>query len=923
MATLTTAEFLDGGVARTAGEVHTFNGGVLTVRTDTRWHANAPVSMTGSIGGSSIISPTLGGGLVLDATNVRWMPYTGGSGTVPAIGTTITQGGVSGYLLGVWASATAAPTAVAAAMPATGFLKFREVTGGRYAAGALTGIAATAASPDVLGWIEVVADQGYNLSVPRLGKFQTRGGWYELGTTTGLANQAVQIPTNGGGSATEAPGLWIEEKNISITAASWVAGVATFTTSAPHGLLSFMGAVVESVLPVSYNTEQKVTVISATQFTMPMPANPGVYTSGGAMLQFEFYPALKTTTGFIAANMSTDLRCRFVCNVLSGILRIGGDGTTAMAVLPPAGKRIRVPNIFLRQCVSTTRAVNALPSTTLATRPDFTTTNAGDIDIEYTYGDWYFLFSQPYRVKIWHSASFDQINISEAATALDLWDGITGVSTNASNNSLALTSNFAGGEIVEWGGPRFSAAASGHDINVNFCIGQNFRHCRAGVTTYARSSGSAWSLNQCSNITLWECRSTNGNVLINTSFNVTIYNLDHVDRYRLATIVTTPLYAVALTNSCVTVLVDGMSFGMKGLIADCHPYLGLVSYSSSSSIKIRNFGRRDAFLNGGTPAIATANIVADFGNCLDIKVQRCYVVPTRTGAHLMVNSTKNVLLEDVYGDFADVMSVASLNTLVRGGGGTMSVTGQAAVYGSHFGGAFISDTQGRMWLALNEPTSETEQFTSKLFSPGSGFTSAGGLSLATAGDYFICEMQENRLQTTGFENIAATITATNAANHTFEYQLDSGTGYAGAWKTLNGANLSAETVLPNVGYKLKFKVECTIAANNNLVSYVRCNTTSTLAAQVNNLYPLDTNTITFTGLPTGFDAVVLTAGTTTVLTTVDSVASTQFVYTYSGAQTVDIGFIKLGYEVFYIRGLPLAPINTTIPVSLRLDRNFV
>ena len=142
MATFTTDAFLDSGVARTAGEVHTFNGGTLTVRTDTRWHANAPASMTGSFGGNSVISATLGGGLVLDARNVRWMPYTGGGGTVPAIGTTVTRGGVTGYLLGVWDSLTAAPTAVGAAMPATGFLKFREVTGGPFTAGALTGITA-------------------------------------------------------------------------------------------------------------------------------------------------------------------------------------------------------------------------------------------------------------------------------------------------------------------------------------------------------------------------------------------------------------------------------------------------------------------------------------------------------------------------------------------------------------------------------------------------------------------------------------------------------------------------------------------------------------------------------------------------------------------------------------------------------------
>ena len=118
MATITVNQFNDDGTtARTAGEVLTISGGVFTQRTDTRWHATAPASMTGTYGGNSITSATLGGGIVIDARNVRWLAYNTGSGNVPAIGTTITQGGVSGYLLGVWSSYTSAPTAVGAAMP--------------------------------------------------------------------------------------------------------------------------------------------------------------------------------------------------------------------------------------------------------------------------------------------------------------------------------------------------------------------------------------------------------------------------------------------------------------------------------------------------------------------------------------------------------------------------------------------------------------------------------------------------------------------------------------------------------------------------------------------------------------------------------------------------------------------------------------
>ena len=71
------------------------------------------------------VSSTLGGGIMIDATKVRWLPYSSGTGNVPAIGTTISQGAASGYLLGVWPNLASAPTVAGQAMPSTGFLKFR------------------------------------------------------------------------------------------------------------------------------------------------------------------------------------------------------------------------------------------------------------------------------------------------------------------------------------------------------------------------------------------------------------------------------------------------------------------------------------------------------------------------------------------------------------------------------------------------------------------------------------------------------------------------------------------------------------------------------------------------------------------------------------------------------------------------------
>lgn len=221
MATITTSQFLDGGTARTAGEAMAIgNGATLTIRTDTRIHANAPASFTGSL--SSPTFTNIGGELFIDATAVRWLAYSSGTGNAPAIGTSITQGGVSGYYLGCWGSIGGAPVAVGAAIPATGFIKLREVTGGTYSAGALGGISASASGADVPGWIEVVWDDATNFVVGRVGKIKSRGDWFEIGTTTGSVGQVLTMPTTSSTSTNNYPsGIWVETSSGSGTYEYW------------------------------------------------------------------------------------------------------------------------------------------------------------------------------------------------------------------------------------------------------------------------------------------------------------------------------------------------------------------------------------------------------------------------------------------------------------------------------------------------------------------------------------------------------------------------------------------------------------------------------------------------------------------------------------------------------------------------------
>jgi hypothetical protein len=934
MATITVDTYLDGGTARTAGEAWTNNGGRLTVRTDTRWHANAPASMTGTLG-SVTISATLGGGFTIDGRNVRWMAYTGGSGTVPTIGTTISQGAVSGYLLGVWASATTAPTAVGAAMPATGFIKLREVTGGTFAASALTGITATG-SVDVTGWIEVVMDQSANITVPRLGDFTVRGKWFELGTTSGAANQLVQVPTNGSTTA-YVPGVYIDDAPITITGATWSSsfgGLATITAPS-HGLTNITRGdqrrmiFIQGISPSGWNFPEGVicTVLDANTIVVAMASDPGAYTSGGTLNSHSFYPAIYAAVD-IAANVGTDVRSPIICMETTGQVRIGHNGTVALGYVPPSGRKIRVPNVFLRQCTTAARATNVIPSTTLATRPDFTTSGAGVIDVEYALSDWYFIFAQAYSVRIYNVAIFDGFNLSEVASPIDLFNCGMGV-PNASASVFALTTCKAGGKVVDCYFDKVDTSNNNYPISIQYCADIYFTRVRSSTITFARLAA-AWYVFLSSGMRFYDCSSRNNYFFFSTSSNCLVDGYDHCDRFVSTTVSTAALYSFIASGGCDNIKIRDVTFGLKGTIANVHPYTGMFNITASKNITMRECGTRSTPLTAGS-ANQTGYIYVSGGNNSNIKLQRIYLTSTRTGSVSGINSDVNVVYENVNGDFADTVALADLTASLKGCGSTNSTTGQTAVYGTHVTDFFTADTTGRVVLGFNENNASTSAYVTKVAGTPK-FTSAGNLVLAAVGDEVIIEQHYYAIGHTALANIAPTITGTNVTyssgarwgNHDIYYQIDTGSGYGGTWKNLTAANLSGETISAVTGFKLKFRFVGATASTTNLLTYIRIDTVSTLAAQVANLYPLDINTVSLTGLIAGSEVRVYngTDPSTATLVTGIETSGTSFSFTHSlSGVSGYIVIFALGYQPVTLP-ITFTASDISIPVQQTIDRVY-
>jgi hypothetical protein len=197
-----------------------------------------------------------------------------------------------------------------------------------------------------------------------------------------------------------------------------------------------------------------------------------------------------------------------------------------------------------------------------------------------------------------------------------------------------------------------------------------------------------------------------------------------------------------------------------------------------------------------------------------------------------------------------------VNATIRGGRYTPSTTGQTSVYGTHWQDAWSSTTAGRIVIACNEPTADTSDqcsFTLAAAS-GSGFTSAGNVSMKTLTDVVTWEMPYYALGITGFAASAPTITGTNAGNHTFDFQYDlnDGAGYNGTWLTLNSTNLSAITVDPADGVKLKVRATVNTANSGNLLTYISIATvTNSVAQQTEYPLPVVLNTAQVTNILTG------------------------------------------------------------------------
>lgn len=830
-------------------------GSRLVVRTD----SYACPGHTTAFGSLDTVTFTgQGGTLRFDPTYVRVIPYIAGSTTVPAYGTTISQGGVSGVFLGCWANWQSEPVAPGGAVPGTGFIKLGGVTGGNFAAGSISGFPAVCDGPDVQGWIEVRGADTASITIPRIGKMESVEAWFELGTTNGTRNQVIACPT----TATTAalfPGVWIE-------------------TSAGSGVYEPYAAVGNILALATHRTDESMKVVR------------------------------QSTSGIV----------------------IGHDGTNNVFYLPPTGCKVRIPATILTCCTRTAGSGSGprvTPNVTLATRQELVTTGAGYVDMRGAVISWYMNLSQAFFAKYKSCALIDTMVLSEIASPVDVDDCIVSPKSAEVNIALNMSSCFAGGTIQNSVFYRYSLANNGYVAQLNYVTGVTFSNTtfRSGVLRAGGTSGCITST-QAVDCTFTNTKLIGGRGLFVGAQRCTFNNTTYYDHpITTTTTSTNGMYVWDFTTGGSGNVVDGINLPLP----NNGPYNGLVSTAACYNLTVKNIGT-----SYSSPLVMTNTVTGLMlnaaGNNDGITMKRCYVSGTRTGPYAFVNSDTNVLLEHVAGDAADTSVLDVLNATAKNCLLTAATGGRTSVYGTHWLTRFTSTTAGFAEILCNEPTvASAAQCQTTGGTPQ--FNSSGSVLLTKVGDQVVWEMPFFAVGYTAFTNSAPTITGTNVTysanarwgNHDIEFQVDTGSGYGGTWLPLRAADLIAQTFNSTTGFKLKIRATCAVAAANNVLTNLRVALTTTQTDRDTHLYPLSVNTVTFTGLPTGCDVVALTSGTSTILDQRDALPGTTYAFQYEGTPTVDVGFIKPGYVPLYIRGLALGATDSSIPVALTADRNYV
>lgn len=267
------------------------------------------------------------------------------------------------------------------------------------------------------------------------------------------------------------------------------------------------------------------------------------------------------------------------------------------------------------------------------------------------------------------------------------------------------------------------------------------------------------------------------------------------------------------------------------------------NFTDASYLTIRNIGSINSKLDAQStiPYFLLFNGISN-----NITLQRIFVENLVNDLFSIVNTTGNYRIENCSGNYDSEIELDASNVVCKGlhsGSGDLN-TGSGLegdmvnCIGTCFVDYFKSDTTGAVALVFNDPAVQHAADV-EITSGTPRYNALGDLTLKTTGDQIVYSWPHWIKGHTGFQNAALNTSGVNETNNTtYEYDLDTGSGYSGTWKTIDGTNLSAETISPT-GFKIKVRITVGTDLSTRFINGLEILTTTTLAAQENNFYPLD------------------------------------------------------------------------------------
>lgn len=850
--------------ASTVAAVDTYvisNDTTLTVRTDTYACANHSAA-AGSL--DTISFSGTGGTVRIDPTYVRVIAYTGGSGNSPAYGAAISQGGVSGVFLGCWTNWLSEPIAAGAAIGATGFMKIGGVTGGAFAAGALTGITATCSGADVQGWIEVRGADNATVTVPRIGAVETVEAWFEIGTTNGTRGQIIACPTCATNAGVFA-GVWIE-------------------TSAGSGVYEpYAGAGSQVALATTRTTADMKIVWQ---------------TTGGIRIGNDGTNGV----GYLPA---TGCKVRIPAIILTNVTRSAGSGS-GPRVLPNATIATRQEMVTsgagyfdMRGCVIQwymnltqpyyvkykscavndamilSEVASPLDVDNCIVSPTQAQLNVA-LQVVSCFAGGTIQNSRFWRFSLATSGSYTTtLNyVTNVTFSSNVYGSLTlraNATTGIHNSTQAVGCTFTNDTLI---------GGRGLFVGAQNCTFNNLAYYDHTITTTTTSTNPMYALDF----------TTGCNGTTVTGFSLPLPNNG-------------PYNGLVSINACYNTLVKSIGTSTIAPLAMTNTVtgLGLNGAGNNDGVTMKRVflsGTRTgpyAFVNSDTN-ILVENCMGDY-------------------ADTTVQPGLNALMKNI-----GITSATTGQTSTYGTHWITRFTSTTAGFTEILCNEPTAASAAQCWVSGGVP-----QFNS---SGSVLLTKAGDQVTWEMPFFAIGYTAfTNSAPTVTGTNVTFTSGST-WGNHTLEYQIDVGSGYNGTWLALNNTNLITHTITATTGFKLKIRATTLTVNSGNVITNIRVAMTTTSAAQQTNLYPLSVNTLTLTGVLAGSEIRCYTGSPGAAAVELGGVESSSGDFVLTHASGGVAGFITIlhpdrqAFNFGIDSAFSYTASDISLPVSQVLDRNY-